>query len=79
MPLIVIGELTTKLDTKTNHTLLEKYPEIPWRAVKDTRNKIAHDYFSVDAREIFDTCKNDIPELSRTIKKIITDIQNYQY
>jgi len=34
MPLIVIGELVTKIDHITKQALFEKYPQIPWRELK---------------------------------------------
>jgi uncharacterized protein with HEPN domain len=34
MPLIVIGELVTKIDHITKQALFEKYPQIPWREIK---------------------------------------------
>ena len=75
MPLIVIGELVTKIDHITKQALFEKYPQIPWRKIKGLRNVVAHNYYEVNAEEIFDTCKNDIPKLAKTIKQIISDFQ----
>ncbi|NWH06558.1 HepT-like ribonuclease domain-containing protein [Desulfobacter latus] len=75
MPLIVIGELVTKIDHITKQALFEKYPQIPWREIKGLRNVVAHNYYEVNAEEIFDTCKNDIPKLAETIKQIISDFQ----
>lgn len=75
MPLITIGELVARIDNKTGQSLFSKYPDIPWRDIKITRNWIAHDYFNVDAREIFDTCQKNIPELEEAINKIIIDLQ----
>lgn len=38
-------------------------PDVPWNAISGLRNKIVHDYGSVDLNIIYDTLKNDIPEL----------------
>lgn len=76
MPLIVIGELLSiKIDHITKQALFEKYPQIPWREIKELRNVVAHNYYEVNAEEIFDTCKNDIPKLAKTIEQIISDFQ----
>nr|WP_320015564.1 HepT-like ribonuclease domain-containing protein [uncultured Desulfobacter sp.] len=75
MPLIVIGELVTKIDHITKQALFKKYPQTPWREIKGLRNVVAHNYYEVNAEEIFDTCKNDIPKLAKTIKQIISDFQ----
>lgn len=74
MPLIVIGELVKKIDKITNHTLLKNYPGIPWGEIKGMRNIVAHDYFNIDAEEIFNTCKEDIPQLAKTIDRILSDL-----
>nr|WP_308547557.1 HepT-like ribonuclease domain-containing protein [uncultured Parabacteroides sp.] len=37
---------------------------------------IVHHYFDVDADEIFNIYKNDIPILHKVIKRIITDIED---
>lgn len=43
-------------------------PHIPWNAISGLRNRIVHDYGSVDLNVIFDTLKNDIPELLEMLK-----------
>ena len=36
---------------------------IPWNAIYGLRNRIVHDYGNVDLHVVFETLKNDIPEL----------------
>ena len=36
---------------------------IPWMAMYGLRNRIVHDYGNVDLNIVYDTLKNDIPEL----------------
>lgn len=47
--------------------LSEKYKirhdAIPWSAMYGLRNRIVHDYGNVDLDVVYDTLKNDIPEL----------------
>jgi uncharacterized protein with HEPN domain len=74
MPLIVMGELVTKIDHLTKQSLLTHYPEIPWREIKGLRNVVAHNYYQVNAEEIFDTCAKDVPQLAQAIKQIISDM-----
>ena len=40
---------------------------IPWNAIFGLRNRIVHDYGSVDLNVVFETLKNDIPELLQMI------------
>ncbi|MBR2589295.1 MAG: DUF86 domain-containing protein [Clostridia bacterium] len=42
-------------------------PEVPWTAMAGMRNRIVHDYGSVDLGIIFETLKNDIPVLVESI------------
>lgn len=57
--MIQISENAKKLteDYKMSH----KY--IPWSALSGMRNRIVHDYGNVDLNVIYETLKNDIPEL----------------
>ena len=42
---------------------------IPWNAIYGLRNRIVHDYGSVDLNVVFETLKHDIPELLQVINK----------
>lgn len=46
-----------------------EHPAIPWKAMYGLRNRIVHDYGSVDLGIIYDTLKNSIPELYQLIKE----------
>ncbi|MBQ6067606.1 MAG: DUF86 domain-containing protein [Clostridia bacterium] len=63
--LIQVSENSDKLTDafKTSHA------EIPWRAMKGLRNRIVHEYGSVDLTVVYDTVKVDIPELFDLIAK----------
>ncbi len=42
--------------------------QIPWNDIFGLRNRIVHDYGNVDLSIVFDTLKNDIPEVFNLIK-----------
>lgn len=42
--------------------------DIPWNAISGLRNRIVHDYGNVNLDIIYDTLKNDIPELVKLLK-----------
>ena len=50
------------------------YSAIPWRAIKGMRNRIVHEYGNVDLAVVYDTLKNDIPDLLTELEKI-ADVQ----
>lgn len=70
MQFIVIGESITRLDEnfKKQHT------EIPWQKIKDFRNIIAHDYFGIDADEIWDIIQNKLIPLKTDIQALLYEI-----
>jgi uncharacterized protein with HEPN domain len=66
MNFIVIGEMAEKL----SEDFKEKNNHIDWFNIKGFRNIIAHNYFGIDAEEIWQITQNDIPKLKSQIKKI---------
>lgn len=61
MILIATGEAIKQIDRRTKGELLKQYPEVDWDGVKGVRDVIAHGYFDVDAEQVFDICRTDIP------------------
>lgn len=47
----------------------QKHNNIPWNAIYGLRNRIVHDYGNVDLNVVFETLKNDIPELLELISE----------
>ena len=45
----------------------QKHNNIPWNAIYGLRNRIVHDYGNVDLNVVFETLKNDIPQLLEMI------------
>ena len=63
--LIQISENARKLTDQYQ----AQHPAIPWTAIFGLRNRIVHDYGSVVLDVVYDTLKNDIPELMKTMMK----------
>lgn len=40
-----------------------KKANVPWNSISRLRNRIVHDYGNVDLNVVYDTLKNDVPEL----------------
>jgi uncharacterized protein with HEPN domain len=62
-----LGELATKL---SDH-FYERYPEIPWRAIRGMRNRIVHDYDGIKFTLLWNILTQDIPLLRDQLMKII--------
>lgn len=67
MQFVVIGEVISRLDEdfKSLHN------DIPWQKIKDFRNIIAHDYFGIDADEIWDIIQNKLLPLKKDITLLL--------
>ena len=65
-----IGECANKLtpEFKTDHS------DIPWRQIIDLRNRIVHDYMSVDTEILWEIMLNDVPRLGEQCRRILEEI-----
>lgn len=66
MNFIVIGEMAAKLSDEFRIS----NSEIEWWKIKGLRNIVAHDYFGVDAEEIWQIIKNWLPKLKSYINNL---------
>ena len=64
----ILGEATKSVSEE----LKKKYPEVEWREIAKTRDKVIHFYFGVDVSIIWDIVTMDIPTLKDKLKKIQT-------
>ncbi len=62
----IIGEATKKLSGE----MKKKHPDLPWKDMAGMRDKLIHGYFGVDIDAVWDTVKNDIPDMKNKIKAI---------
>jgi uncharacterized protein with HEPN domain len=75
MTLANIGELCGALSAEAK----QKYQDIPWAAIRKTRNIISHDYESVNFSILWQTAITDIPALITKIDAIESDIGQELY
>ena len=47
-----------------------------WRDVVDFRNVVAHEYFGLNAEQIFDIAKKDVPDLEQDMISLINQHKN---
>jgi uncharacterized protein with HEPN domain len=65
----IIGEASRHLSEEFQ----DKHFEIPWYKIKAMRNVLIHEYFGVNLKVVWDTCKNDMPALKTFIEKLLND------
>lgn len=76
MLFIATGEALKNIDKITDGQMLARYPEIDWRGAIGFRDIIAHQYFDIDAEQVFWICTHDLDSIRNAIRKMIRDITN---
>ena len=61
--LIRLAEMSARLPA----TFQSTHPGAPWDALRAVRNRIAHDYRSVDGAIIWEVLENRLPDFRRTL------------
>ena len=63
----LIGEAATRLpeEVRTAH------PEIPWRMMISTRNRLIHAYLGIDNDTVWSIIQDDLPELIEGLRRIL--------
>ena len=62
-----VGEAAKNLTTDVR----EANPQIIWKQVMATRDRLAHGYYLINLQIIWDTTQNDLPKLKTEITKIL--------
>ena len=65
----VIGEAANRVSEATR----QHHPEIPWRRIIGTRNRLIHGYDVVDLDILWDIVQNDLPSLIGQLESIVGD------
>jgi len=64
----VIGEAAKNLPDE----VISKVPEVEWRKVRGMRDVIAHGYFGLDMKVVWDTAKTKLDELETAVRRTMT-------
>ncbi|WP_275096783.1 DUF86 domain-containing protein [Sedimenticola hydrogenitrophicus] len=69
MSLIIIGEAATKvMDGYAEFT--QAHTEVPWRSMRNMRNRMAHGYFDINLDVVWETVQEWLPELLRQLPAV---------
>jgi uncharacterized protein with HEPN domain len=64
----VMGEAVRKVSTETR----EAHPEVPWRQIAATRDRVIHGYFTVDLEIVWEIVETELPRLREALTQIGT-------
>lgn len=62
----LIGEAATRVPDEIRNA----HPEIPWRMIIATRNKLIHGYLGVDDDTLWSIIRDDVPSLLASLKAV---------
>jgi uncharacterized protein with HEPN domain len=64
--IVVIGEAANAMP----ETVTAAAPEIPWTDIRGMRNRVAHEYFGVDVKVLWQTVREDMPPLIPMLREL---------
>jgi len=68
----IIGEAAKRVPDEVR----TKYQDVPWRAMSGMRDKLIHQYTSVDLEIVWVVITQDIKPIKPVIQKIILDLEH---
>ncbi|MBC7776858.1 MAG: DUF86 domain-containing protein [Phycisphaerae bacterium] len=68
----IIGEAVKKIPDEVR----ENYPELPWKRWAGMRDKLIHDYWSIDMEIVYESVKLRLPLLKKVVQKMLEDLNN---
>ncbi len=63
----IVGEASNHI----SDAFQDEHPELPWMQMRAVRNKIVHDYRGIELEIIWDTVKNNLPDLKVRVEKLL--------
>ena len=67
MNFIILGEMVTRLSDQ----FTEKFNQVDWYKICGFRNIVAHNYFGIDAEEVWEIIQFHLPKLRDNLNTII--------
>jgi len=63
----IIGEASGNI----SKDFQKEHPDVMWAKMKATRNFLIHEYFAVNTKIVWDTCKENLPELKQFVSGLL--------
>jgi uncharacterized protein with HEPN domain len=69
MSFVIIGEAATKvMDGYAEFT--QTHTEVPWRSMRNMRNRMAHGYFDINLDVVWETVQEWLPQLLKQLQSV---------
>ncbi len=69
MNFIIIGEAATKV-MEGYAEFTQAHPEVPWRSMRNMRNRMAHGYFDINLDVVWETVQEWLPALLKQLPAV---------
>ncbi|MCG5531265.1 DUF86 domain-containing protein [Halorhodospira halochloris] len=69
----LIGEAATHIPDEVR----DEHPEIPWRMIIATRNRLIHGYLGIDDDTLWSIIQDDVPRLLSQLKALKDEVQSW--
>ena len=70
LAIIRLFEIIGEASNSVSEEFQQAHPEIPWGKLISMRNRLIHGYFDINYDIVWNTVKQDIPDLIKLIEKI---------
>ncbi len=74
MSLVIIGEATTKV-MDGHAAFTQAHLEVPWRSMRNMRNRMAHGYFDISLDVVWETTQEWLPGLLKQLPAVRQDAE----
>jgi len=68
----IIGEAANRIPKD----IQKRFPEVPWSYMIGMRNKLIHNYLEISYDTLWNTLKDDIPELLKLLPLVLKTLDN---
>ncbi|MFA5205338.1 MAG: HepT-like ribonuclease domain-containing protein [Lentisphaeria bacterium] len=74
LALLKLVEIVGEAATRISDPMQAAHPEIPWREIIGTRNRLIHGYDAVDHEILWNIVTADFPPLARRLKALLSEM-----
>ncbi len=71
LAIVRLLEIVGEASKNVSDELKANYPQVPWKPIAGTRDRLTHGYFDVDLDIIWEIITSDLPPLIETLESIL--------